>query len=201
MTALDLANELDITTVAVRRHLSSLVESGDIEMRDKEGPRGRGRPAKEYVLTDEGRHQFGQAYDELAIEALSELVSVVGPDAIGRLAEQRLASVEAEYKRRRSLDPNEDPVELLAAVLTDSGYFASMAESGELCQHHCPVSQVAAQFPQLCEAETRIFSRLLDTSLSRTATIAHGDLACRTHLGGRTLLPDPTTPHDGKVSA
>ena len=28
----------------------------------------------------------------------------------------------------------------------------------QLCQHHCPVAHVAAEFPQLCEAETRAFA-------------------------------------------
>jgi phosphoribosylformylglycinamidine (FGAM) synthase-like amidotransferase family enzyme len=34
---------------------------------------------------------------------------------------------------------------------------------------------VAAEFPQLCEAETEAFGRLLDTPVQRLATIAHGD--------------------------
>ncbi len=193
LTAHDLADSLQITTVAVRRHLAALADAGDVEIRDQEGPRGRGRPAKDYILTEQGRHEFGQSYDALAIQALSELVAVVGEDAIGKLAEQRLAVVESEYKRLRADSPEANPVELLAQALNASGYFASTPESGELCQHHCPVSQVAAQFPQLCEAETRIFSRLLGADLSRTSTIAHGDFACRTHLDSPTMLPNPTT--------
>jgi hypothetical protein len=31
----------------------------------------------------------------------------------------------------------------------------------QICQHHCPVAHVAAEFPQLCEAETEAFGRLL----------------------------------------
>jgi hypothetical protein len=52
---------------------------------------------------------------------------------------------------------------------------------------------VAAEFPQLCEAETEAFGRLLDTPVQRLATIAHGDGICTTHvtgIGGKaTTLP------------
>ena len=61
----------------------------------------------------------------------------------------------------------------------------------QLCQHHCPVAHVAAEFPQLCEAETEAFGRLLGTPVQRLATIAHGDGICTTHvtdLGKASLL-------------
>jgi hypothetical protein len=41
---------------------------------------------------------------------------------------------------------------------------------------------VAAEFPQLCEAETEAFGRLLDVPVRRLATIAHGDGICTTHV-------------------
>jgi hypothetical protein len=41
---------------------------------------------------------------------------------------------------------------------------------------------VAAVFPQLCEAETEAFGRLLGTPVQRLATIAHGDGICTTHV-------------------
>ena len=44
------------------------------------------------------------------------------------------------------------------------------------------VSGVAAQYPQLCEAETQAFSRLLGTHVQRLATIAHGDGVCTTYI-------------------
>ena len=66
------------------------------------------------------------------------------------------------------------------------------AQVGEqLCQHHCPVAHVAEQFPQLCEAETEVFSRLLGTHVQRLATIAHGDGVCTTFIPGRTGPPRP----------
>jgi predicted ArsR family transcriptional regulator len=82
---------------------------------------------------------------------------------------------------------------VLADALTTDGYAASVGSttSGEqICQHHCPVAHVAGEFPQLCDAETEMFSRLLDTHVQRLATIAHGDGVCTTHLPHQTTRPD-----------
>jgi predicted ArsR family transcriptional regulator len=78
--------------------------------------------------------------------------------------------------------------EALAGALTAEGYAASasvIASGGQLCQHHCPVAHVAAEFPQLCEAETAAIGKLVGTHVQRLATIAHGDGVCTTHI------PDP----------
>ena len=75
------------------------------------------------------------------------------------------------------------PAEILARVFTDEGYAAAVRErtGGEqLCQQHCPVSHVAHEFPQLCEAETEAISQVLGRHVQRLATIAHGDGVCTT---------------------
>jgi hypothetical protein len=41
---------------------------------------------------------------------------------------------------------------------------------------------VAAEFPELCEAETRALANVLGTYVQRLATIAHGDGICTTHV-------------------
>jgi predicted ArsR family transcriptional regulator len=70
-------------------------------------------------------------------------------------------------------------------ALSAEGYAANasaIAGGGQLCQHHCPVAHVAAEFPQLCEAETHVISRLVGSHVQRLATIAHGDGVCTTHI-------------------
>ena len=66
----------------------------------------------------------------------------------------------------------------------------------QLCQGHCPVQHVAREFPELCEAETDAFSRLLGVHVQRLATLAHGEHVCTTHIPGQlpaTHLPTSTT--------
>ena len=70
-TAAELAARLGLTPAAIRRHLDVLVDAGHVEAREQRvyGARGRGRPAKVFVLTDAGRAVFYTAYDDLAIQA------------------------------------------------------------------------------------------------------------------------------------
>jgi hypothetical protein len=61
---------------------------------------------------------------------------------------------------------------------------------------------VAAEFPQLCEAETEAFGRLLGTPVQRLATIAHGDGVCTTHVTGTThVTTQPAGQNPGRIGA
>lgn len=55
-TAAALAERLELTPAAVRRHLDQLLEEGAVEAREPRSltGRGRGRPAKVFVLTESG---------------------------------------------------------------------------------------------------------------------------------------------------
>jgi predicted ArsR family transcriptional regulator len=199
-TAAELAERLGLTPAAIRRHLDVLLASGHVEARERRiyGARGRGRPAKDFVLTDAGRAVFYTAYDDLAIEALEFLATMAGPDAVTRFAEARMAQSEQRYQERMaSAGPDSTPAQALAAALSEDGYMASTLPSAigeQLCQHHCPVAHVAERFPQICEVETAAFSRLLGVHVQRLATIAHGDGVCTTHVPHvRRTTTDMTT--------
>lgn len=197
-TAAALATHLSLTPAAVRRHLDHLVADGVLEARDAriQGARGRGRPAKVFVLTDSGRDTFTQAYDDLAASALRFLSESGGPQAVSEFARRRTAELEDRYRPVVDAAAPQDRAGVLAQALTDDGYAASVrsAPTGDqLCQHHCPVAHVAAEFPQLCEAETEVFARLLGRHVQRLATLAHGDGVCTTNLPHPrpTLRPTP----------
>ena len=104
-----------------------------------------------------------------------------------------------ERCRAAMREAGDDPLaraEALAEALTAEGYAANattIATGGQLCQHHCPVAHVAAEFPQLCDAETAVISRLIGTHVQRLATIAHGDGVCTTHIPAPARLNAPTT--------
>lgn len=185
-TAADLARRLDLTPAAVRRHLDHLVAEGVAESRDQKvyGARGRGRPAKVFVLTEAGRDSFDQQYDDLAVQAMRFLAETQGEEAVVAFARRRVEFVERDYASVMALDPGLTPAEALAKVFTQNGYAASVRDlpvlGEQLCQQHCPVSHVAHEFPQLCEAETEAIASVLGTHVQRLATIAHGDGVCTT---------------------
>ena len=195
-TAAVLAARLGLTPPAVRRHLDALLADGLIEEREPRATaaRGRGRPARLFAVTVAGRDSFDQGYDDLAAGALQFLEQHGGREAVSAFARQRISELESRYRPAVELAAPQDRAAALAAALSGDGYAATArpATSGpqageQLCQHHCPVAHVAEKFPELCEAETEAFARLLGTHVQRLATIAHGDGVCTTYV------PRPTS--------
>ena len=209
-TAATIGGRLGLTPAAIRRHLDNLIADGMIETRTARtyGNRGRGRPAKVFVITDAGRSAFEHAYDDLATSALRFLMRTYGPQAVTEFARQQVAETERRYAPVVAQAGDlRTRVQALADALSGDGYAAAagpapvfgttaprntaagitkaaniVGNGEQICQHHCPVAHVAAEFPQLCEAETEAFGRLLGTPVRRLATIAHGDGICTTHV-------------------
>ncbi|MEU4564052.1 transcriptional regulator [Actinoplanes sp. NPDC023936] len=203
-TAAALGAELGLSPAAIRKHLDAMLAEQLVEARElrSDKPRGRGRPAKAFVLTAAGREDLNNNhphhYDGIATAALRWIVEHHGPEALGAFASAQVRALEERLKAAM-LAAGTDPtarVEALAEALTAEGYAASattIASGGQLCQHHCPVAHVAAEFPQLCDAETEVISRLIGTHVQRLATIAHGDGVCTTHIPSSSGAPTAIT--------
>lgn len=204
--AADVAAELGLTAAGVRRHLDAMVADGLVVERELAGtaPRGRGRPARAFVLTPQGhtvldRTAAGGGRDDLAVSVIDYLASTAGRGAVAAFARHRSSELERRYAPEVEAaggDPA-DRAEALAAALSADGYAATtrpVAGTGvaavQLCQGHCPVRDVAARYPELCEAEAHAFSRLLGTHVRRLATQAHGAHVCTTHVPGTTRRPE-----------
>ena len=184
-TAVVLGERLDLTPAGIRRHLDLLIADGILEAREPHQAllRGRGRPSKVFVMTDAGRQKFEHSYDDLAVAALKFISVQSGEHMVAAFAQSRADDM--EKLAQVAITKGANKTQALANFLTDQGYAASVENhphGEQLCQHHCPIAHVAAEFPQLCEAETEVLSKILGTHVQRLATIAHGDGVCTTYI-------------------
>jgi len=192
ITAGEIGDQLGISAAGVRRHLDALLEAGDAQSAAAAAwqHHGRGRPAKRYRLTAQGRAKLQHTYDDLAVAAMRQLREIGGDDAVRTFARRRIDAILAGVTEGPG--DVEARADRVAMALTKAGYATSTTpvtgpiHGIQLCQHHCPVSHVAQEFPELCDAETEMIARVLGTHVQRLATIAHGDGVCTTHI--------PTTP-------
>lgn len=210
----ELAERFGLTGAAVRRHLTQLEADGIIQEREHVGrSRGRGRPRKEFVLATPAQTELTEC-EQLTLLAMNELHRAGGDAALHRLAKKRVDTWEREFTSR--LNAHESAhgkadhatrAQLVVYLLQELGYAASLrpvtvelASTGktrtlttvQLCQGRCPVQDIAAEHPELCDAETDGLARMLDLPVRRLATRAAGAHVCTTHLTpahGDLLVP------------
>ena len=99
VSAAQLAKVLSLTPAAVRRHITALEDAEQIEVHTpaQTGKRGRGRPARHYVLTPKARTSFAEGYSDLANRALHYLSQVAGDKAVDSFAAARGRDLERRY--------------------------------------------------------------------------------------------------------
>ncbi len=217
VTASEIGRLLGLTPAAVRRHLDTLTDqSAVIEHDPTTAARGRGRPARAYVVSDTGHGSLPTDYEGLATETLRYLAATGGDEMVSDFARQRMAGLEQRYAGQLA-DAGHEPaarVDALVEAMSQDGFAASARPVGtgslagiQLCQGHCPVGHVAEQFPAFCDAETDAISRLLGVHVQRLATLAGGAHVCTTFVpqtaqtpgtpGRSTSLTQVTPTHEG----
>jgi predicted ArsR family transcriptional regulator len=194
ITAGEIGAQLGLSAAGVRRHLDALIELGDAEAHAAASWQqvGRGRPAKRFQLTAAGRGKLGHRYDDLAVAAMRQLREIGGEDAVVAFARRRIDTILSEVATvAASGDADGDleaTAERIAVALTGAGYAASTArvDGGvpgvQILQHHCPVANVAKEFPELCRAERQAMAEVLGTHVQPLATIVDGGYVCTTHV-------------------
>ncbi|HKI41136.1 MAG TPA: metalloregulator ArsR/SmtB family transcription factor [Mycobacterium sp.] len=207
ITAGEIGDRLGLAPAGVRRHLDALIEAGDAKFTAAAAWQqvGRGRPAKRFRLTAAGRAKLDHAYDDLASAAMRQLREIGGENAVRMFARRRIDTILADVAPADSAEDAdvEAAAERVAGALTKAGYVATTTRVGgpihgmQICQHHCPVSHVAEEFPELCEAEQQAMGEVLGTHVQRLATIVNGNCACTTHV---PLTPAPgPRPHTTSI--
>ena len=216
VSAAELGDLLGFTPAAVRRHLDHLSRSGVIEVkRVAKAGAGAGRPARRYVLSSQGQSSLGNDYLDIATLALKQLQAVAGEEAVRQFAVERFSEMERRYAPEiEQAGPDITArARVLAEALSRDGFVASAASieakaplpaalsSVQLCQGHCPIQQLAAEFPVFCDVETELFSRLVGVDVRRLSTLARGGHVCTTHIPtGRLAAGGPNVPQTAPAS-
>jgi predicted ArsR family transcriptional regulator len=179
-----------MTATAIRKHLEVLEGAGLVASHEQapfgpksNGPRGRGRPAKVFAITHAGREYFERSYDDIAVDAAAYIKESLGEAGVKDFARKRINRIFAEIRGGQSTVTAEE----LTEGLSDLGFSASLrrapvVDAVQLCQHNCPISHVASEYPQFCEAETEAISAALGVHVTRISTIASGSEICTTHI-------------------
>ena len=190
ISANEVASKLNLTAAGIRRHLGELQTQGHIVLYEPAGKgAGPGRPARFFVATPAGQNTMAKGYEKIAVAALKYVAQHNGQGALEDFARGEMDKLQEEIAPalEKAGDDTEKRAQTLAQELSRRGYAATIrtvpgAPILQLCQGHCPVQDVAAQFPEICEAETQVIARTLGVHVQRLATIASGEHVCTTSI-------------------
>ncbi len=191
MSADELAGQLGITSVAVRRHLMNLERDRLVD--HEEIQRGVGRPNYIYRLTDAAASLFPNNYDQLASYVLDAIEGLFGREAVDRIFEQRRKEQTRSYRSQVDGTTLTDRLEQWAQLREAEGYMPvwEAHEDGtfQLRQYHCPILHVAAECQAACTQELAMYVHLLDAEVVRQTHQAKGDTTCSYQIRPRRKRP------------
>jgi predicted ArsR family transcriptional regulator len=189
-TVAQLRAALEVSGVAVRRHLEALEHDGLVRQTTRSA--GRGRPAYVYALTTAGHDLFPRNYQQLALQLLEAAGERFGEGAVEQLFRHREETLARAYRARISGRSLPELARELAAMQDENGYMAeceaSGAEPGEapggdrwlVREHNCAIARVAGAYPSACAHELALFQRLAGpgVQVERVAHMQAGDPVC-----------------------
>ena len=164
-----------VNVTAVRQQLAALIRERLVARRVVR--RGVGRPTHVYALTEKAEALFPQGYGPLALSLLRQIRETDGDRKIETLLARRTREASKAYKDRLQGKSTAEKWAELARIRAEEGYMAAPVRGG-LAEHHCPISAIAREFPQVCQAEKRLFEKVLGAPLARLEHLASGGRAC-----------------------
>lgn len=178
----DLTQRLNITHMAVRKHLDSLQKDQLVQTSELKQPMGR--PLIIYSLTEEAEKFFPKNYEGITLEFLHDIKDLYGEEAVEELFKKREERLSKEYSQRISQKTNSEILNELVVLQNEKGYMANVSlideDIYELVEHNCPILSVAHSFKTACQCETQMLQNVLHTdNIRRVSCKTDGDDHCR----------------------
>lgn len=185
-TAQELADNLNISPQATRRHLKDLEEEGLIEHEAVHA--GMGRPNFVYKLSRSGRDHFPDRYDDFAVSLLDTLAHSIDKKQFNDILRKQWERKALEYRDRVGTGMLQERVAKLVELRKAEGYMAEYhlvdAEGSNqpryiITEYNCAISHIAESFPSVCGHELEMFAIALEgCKVERTHWMVGGEHQC-----------------------
>jgi len=183
LTVNELTDHLDITHMAVRKHLISLEKDGLIKTKEVKQPMGR--PLQTYSLSDKAEEYFPKNYEGISLEFLHDIKEIHGEEVVQQLFKKREARLIDEYSQRvQRKDSATEKLQEIVNIQNEKGYMADLTkiddDTYEITEYNCPILSVAKDFKIACKCETDMFKEVLGIEqIHRTCCRTEGDNHCK----------------------
>jgi predicted ArsR family transcriptional regulator len=182
-----LAEMLDLSAQAVRRHLDGLRADGLIDVRQER--HGVGRPALLFFATERGEELGGSTYMQLLSRMFRHLEKLDSDDvsgASGRQVVEQVFSgiaeeVAADHKAEVRGETLSQRVEEVSKALQREGIVDGWSKDGDdflLVNGECPYLRLAEMSEAACNADRHSIELLIGADVEQTKRIVQGAPIC-----------------------
>ena len=144
-SAAALGEQLQMTSMGARQHLTALEADGWVGFSDE--ARGRGRPVRLWHLTEQAWQRFPDSHSELTLQLIDNIQQLFGEVGMERLIAQREQQQLARYQAELTQPALADRLAALTAQRTREGYMADFRQEEDgswlLWESHCPICAAA----------------------------------------------------------
>ena len=180
-SAAALGEQLQMTSMGARQHLTALEADGWVGFSDE--ARGRGRPVRLWHLTEQAWQRFPDSHSELTLQLIDNIQQLFGEAGMERLIAQREQQQLARYQQTLGNKGLSGRLEALRELRSREGYMAEIRreEDGSwlLWESHCPICAAARACRGFCRSELEMFRRLLaPAGVEREQYLLKGDHRC-----------------------
>ncbi len=186
LTALDLADILEINESAVRRHLNGLESDGLVNSYFKKA--SKGRPKKYFFLSEEGKKMFPEQSELLLGLLIKEMRYVCSEDKMNDISDDMVEELKEFFPDVKGEDDFERKIEDIVDSFDDLGFYCSYSKqngSYTIEYKNCAFGNLPKeQASWLCEIHQRLFHELIgDLKIEKKKSMLKGDKICVQKIG------------------
>jgi predicted ArsR family transcriptional regulator len=182
-----LASQLNLSTMAVSKHLTNFLQEGIVKFEERK--QDRGRPVKFWSPTKEADRFFPNTNAKLAVSLIDSTIEALGKEGLNKMLDVHTDKKIIQYRDELSPLPSlSDKIKRLAELRNSEGYLAEFVEVEpgfyQLIENHCPICEVAEKCGELCQSEGKILDAIFgeNVKVERVEHIQKDDRRCVYHI-------------------
>lgn len=181
-TVAKLSQKLNITEMAVRRHLQNLENDGYIT--SSLIRKSLGRPLSVYTLTEKGEDTFPKQYKDVLLDFVGFLEEKGEEELVLQFFENKFKEIYDTTAIDIENSSFTEKVEHVAKLQDAQGHMVEYdiindSNTAEVKQSHCTISQLATHYPSVCECEKKMIQKFFpNQEVELHCSLSNGDKAC-----------------------
>ncbi len=185
MSLKDLSERLNISKMAVLKHLQTLESRHIVERRIAK--KNIGRPYYTFHLLQSSSSALGSSSEMILCSLLDFLSANGNKEMVIKFLRERYNKIEAYYMDSLKFKKGRERVEELARLRFLEDYLPELKKIGkdkfELLEYNCPIYAISSKFGEACVLEQKLFENVLKMEVNTAHTQVNGHGTCRFLIG------------------